>query len=96
MEHAAVVAGLVRGKPGFLFEQQQSGLGPRFQKTISCCESDDAAADNDGVVIHLAFLPPLRKPTIMVLVSVASIPNNRKNLRQKFISGHAASVSRAS
>ena len=52
VEHAAVVAGLVRGEFGFLFEQQQSGLRPCFQKTIGRGQSDNAAADNDNIAIH--------------------------------------------
>jgi hypothetical protein len=52
MQHAAVVAGLVRGEFGFFFEQQQPGLGPRLQKAMGRGQADNAAADDDDIAIH--------------------------------------------
>jgi hypothetical protein len=52
MQHAAVVAGLVRGEFGFFFEQQQPGLGPRLQKAMGRGQADNAAAHDDDIAIH--------------------------------------------
>ena len=53
MQHAAVVAGLVRGQLGFLFQQQQFQLRPRFEQPVSGGEADNAAAHNRHVVGHV-------------------------------------------
>src|SRR5581483_93531 len=80
MQHAAVVAGLVRREFGFLFQQQHLRSRPGFDEPIRRREPDDAAADDDGVVRHF-FLPPLRNPTTMALPSLATMPRKRKRRR---------------
>ena len=53
MQHAAVVAGLVRGQPGFFFQQQQFELRSGFQEPAGRGEAHDAAAHDGHVIGHV-------------------------------------------
>jgi hypothetical protein len=47
----------MRSELGFLFEQKNFELGPGFKQTVSRSQADDAATNDDDVLLHF-FLPP--------------------------------------
>ena len=50
MEDPAIVAGLVRGESGFLFQQQQFQFGPGFEEAVGGGEANNTAAGHNDVV----------------------------------------------